>query len=162
MSIAAASWAKSLTRARLTPYRLEGQKGSRPKGGRARKATSTAAASQPAPTADRLLGFLASPPVLDVLDEDELRGWSVEIVRLARRNGYLASTADAITVFETSIFLASLRGRARPTPYDFQDAAITCIEKDIVPGRRDVRRGGRAAARTSGHCGRCGRPTRLR
>ena len=26
------------------------------------------------------------------------------------------------------------------TPYDFQDAAVTCIEKDAVPGRRDVRR----------------------
>ena len=27
-----------------------------------------------------------------------------------------------------------------PRPYDFQDAAVTCIEKDSVPGRRDVRR----------------------
>ncbi|MGO4760494.1 hypothetical protein AB4212_69660, partial [Streptomyces sp. 2MCAF27] len=33
-----------------------------------------------------------------------------------------------------------MRGRGRPTPYDFEDAAVTCIEKDIVPGRRDVRR----------------------
>ena len=64
----------------------------------------------------------------------------VEIVRAARRNGYLASTADAIAVFETSILLAGMRDRARPTPYDFQDAAVTCIEKDTVPGRRDVRR----------------------
>ncbi|HEX8868206.1 MAG TPA: DUF5682 family protein, partial [Lentzea sp.] len=70
----------------------------------------------------------------------ELLGWSVEIVRAARRNGYLASTADAIAVFETSILLAGMRDRARPTPYDFQDAAVTCIEKDVVPGRRDVRR----------------------
>ena len=64
----------------------------------------------------------------------------MDIVRLARRNGYLASTADAIAVFETSILLAGLRNRARPTPYDFADAAVTCIEKDVVPGRRDVRR----------------------
>jgi hypothetical protein len=33
-----------------------------------------------------------------------------------------------------------MRDRAKPTPYDFQDAAVTCIEKDTVPGRRDVRR----------------------
>lgn len=82
----------------------------------------------------------ATPPVLDRLDEAELLGWSVEIVRAARRNGYLASTADAIAVFETSILLAGMRDRAKPTPYDFQDAAVTCIEKDTVPGRRDVRR----------------------
>ncbi|NEE30044.1 hypothetical protein G3M53_31935, partial [Streptomyces sp. SID7982] len=74
------------------------------------------------------------------LDEAELLGWSVDIVRAARRSGYLASTADAIAVFETSILLAGMRDRAKPTPYDFQDAAITCIEKDAVPGRRDVRR----------------------
>ena len=61
-------------------------------------------------------------------------------MRAARRNGYLASTADAIAVFETSILLAGMRDRAKPTPYDFQDAAVTCIEKDAVPGRRDVRR----------------------
>ena len=61
-------------------------------------------------------------------------------MRAARRNGYLASTADAIAVFETSILLAGMRDRAKPTPYDFQDAAVTCLEKDIVPGRRDVRR----------------------
>src|SRR5262249_56490737 len=66
--------------------------------------------------------------------------WSVEIVRAARRNRYLASTADAIAVFETSILLAGMRDRAKPTPYDFQDAAVTCIEKETVPGRRDVRR----------------------
>lgn len=84
---------------------------------------------------DKLSGFLRRAPVLDPLDEAELLGWSVEIVRAARRNGYLASTADAIAVFETSILLAGMRDRARPTPYDFQDAAITCVEKDSVPGR---------------------------
>jgi hypothetical protein len=92
------------------------------------------------PASDKLTGFLQRPPVLDSLDEAELLGWSVDIVRAARRNGYLASTADAIAVFETSILLAGMRDRAKPTPYDFQDAAVTCIEKDAVPGRRDVRR----------------------
>ncbi len=147
VSIAAATWAKAVKRGGLTPHRLEGQQGG--PGKRAAKATKatkpakTAKAAPPVaaePAADRLTGFLAGPPVLDGLDEDELRGWCVDIVRLARRNGYLASTADAIAVFETSILLAGLRGRARPTPYDFADAAVTCIEKDVVPGRRDVRR----------------------
>ena len=132
VSIAAATWAKALKHARVTPYRLQRREGPR-----------TAQADAPAPpepVADRLSGFLAAPPALDGVDEDELLGWCADIVRLARRNGYLASTADAIAVFETSVLLAGLRGRRRPTPYDFQDAAVTCIEKDVVPGRRDVRR----------------------
>ncbi|WP_052423330.1 DUF5682 family protein [Nonomuraea candida] len=134
VSIAAATWAKALTRGRLTPFRLAGQKG-------ARKSAAKLPPPQPkGEVADKLTGFLSSPPALDALDEAELLGWSVDIVRLARRNGYLASTADAIAVYETSILLAGMRNRARPTPYDFQDAAVTCIEKDVVPGRRDVRR----------------------
>jgi hypothetical protein len=147
VSIAAAVFAKSLTRGGVTPYRLEGQQGTRATAkkkaapARKRRAAPVAAVSaESQQVADRLSGFLARPPVLDALDEDELLGWSVEIVRLARRNGYLASTADAIAVFETSILLAGMRNRARPTPYDFQDAAVTCIEKESVPGRRDVRR----------------------
>ncbi|GAA3751359.1 DUF5682 family protein [Salinactinospora qingdaonensis] len=140
VSIATATWNKAVKGSGVAPFRLKGQKG--PKGGRGgstRKRTTPAATPQ-SPVPDRLSGFLASPPTLDRLDEEELLGWCVEIVRLARRNGYLASTADAIAVFETSILLAGMRDRARPTPYDFQDAAITCIEKDTVPGRRDVRR----------------------
>ncbi|MFF0773004.1 hypothetical protein ACFYUK_29225 [Nonomuraea wenchangensis] len=136
VSIAAATWAKAVKRDRLTPYRLAGQKST---GKQAARRPAPAPAGAPA-TADRLTGFLSRPPVLDALDEAELLGWCVDIVRLARRNGYLASTADAIAVFETSILLAGMRGRARPTPYDFQDAAVTCIEKDVVPGRRDVAR----------------------
>ncbi|MGH3378058.1 MAG: DUF5682 family protein [Actinoallomurus sp.] len=134
VSIAAATWAKALKHGGVTPFRLKGQKGAPKKAGRAR----TPAA--PEPVTDRLSGFLARPPTLDAIDESELLGWCVDIVRLARRNGYLASTADAIAVFETSVLLAGMRGRRRPTPYDFQDAAVTCIEKDVVPGRRDVRR----------------------
>ncbi|MFC5823881.1 DUF5682 family protein [Nonomuraea insulae] len=136
VSIAAATWAKALTRSRLTPFQLAGQKGARK---RPAKPPAPASALR-GEVADKLTGFLSSPPALDALDEAELVGWSVDIVRLARRNGYLASTADAIAVYETSILLAGMRNRARPTPYDFQDAAVTCIEKDIVPGRRDVRR----------------------
>ncbi|MFF9205927.1 hypothetical protein ACF1AE_29745 [Streptomyces sp. NPDC014986] len=145
VSIAATEWAKSLKRTRVQPYRLAGQAGGRktPAKKTAGRRTAAAVVTVPEPEqpgADRLSGFLRRPPVLDRLDEAELLGWSVDIVRAARRNGYLASTADAIAVFETSILLAGMRDRAKPTPYDFQDAAVTCIEKDSVPGRRDVRR----------------------
>ncbi|MFF9327530.1 hypothetical protein ACF1AY_22810 [Streptomyces sp. NPDC014776] len=139
VSIAASEWAKNLRRTRVTPYRLAGQAGTRTSK-KAAKAVPAAVPAPPLDASDKLTGFLRRPPVLDRLDEAELLGWSVEIVRAARRNGYLASTADAIAVFETSILLAGLRERAKPTPYDFQDAAVTCIEKDSVPGRRDVRR----------------------
>ncbi|OLF06038.1 hypothetical protein BLA60_33915 [Actinophytocola xinjiangensis] len=135
VSIAATEWAKNLKRTRVKPFRLAGQAGGTKK--------KPAALPAPAPEitpADNLTGFLQRPPVVDRLDEAELLGWSVEVVRAARRNGYLSSTADAIAVFETSILLAGMRDRAKPTPYDFQDAAVTCIEKDTVPGRRDVRR----------------------
>ncbi|MEQ4300021.1 DUF5682 family protein [Plantactinospora sp. B6F1] len=137
VSIAQAAWVKAVGRGGVTPYRLAGAPAGG-KRGRARKRPVATAA--PAPVTDRLSGFLSRPPVLDDVDEAELLGWCVDIVRLARRNGYLASTADAIAVFETSILLAGIRNRARPTPYDFADAAVTCIEKDVVPGRRDVRR----------------------
>ncbi|MDQ8705642.1 hypothetical protein RCO28_24550 [Streptomyces sp. LHD-70] len=139
VSIAATVWAKNVKRTRVRPYRLEGQAGAK-KSKAKKKAVAAAPPVAEIEASDRLTGFLRQPPVLDGLDEAELLGWSVDIVRAARRNGYLSSTADAIAVFETSILLAGMRDRARPTPYDFQDAAVTCIEKDSVPGRRDVRR----------------------
>jgi hypothetical protein len=138
VSIAATVWAKNVRRTGAEPYHLAGQAGA--KKAKARKPAAAATHGPAVPTSDKLTGFLRQAPVLDRLDEAELLGWSVEIVRAARRNGYLASTADAIAVFETSILLAGMRDRAKPTPYDFQDAAVTCIEKDTVPGRRDVRR----------------------
>ncbi|OLT34135.1 hypothetical protein BJF79_33710 [Actinomadura sp. CNU-125] len=136
VSIAAATFAKAVKRGGVKPFRLKGQRGVSAAG----KKKAAAAPPVDAAATDRLSGFLSSPPALDPLDESELLGWCVDIVGLARRNGYLASTADAIAVFETSILLAGMRGRTRPTPYDFQDAAVTCIEKDRVPGRRDVTR----------------------
>ncbi|MEU4235034.1 DUF5682 family protein [Nonomuraea sp. NPDC026600] len=137
VSIAAATWDKALQRGGVKPYQLAGQKAGKKT---SRKPPKPVVPAAPEPVTDRLSGFLGKPPVLDGLDEAELLGWSVDIVRLARRNGYQSSTADAIAVFETAILLANLRNRGRPTPYDFQDAAVTCIEKDTVPGRRDVRR----------------------
>ncbi|MFI6504923.1 DUF5682 family protein [Nonomuraea typhae] len=125
VSIAAATWDKALKRHGLASFQLGGKR----KG------------KAPAPAETQgLHAFLTQPPQLDGFDEAELLGWCVDIVRLARRNGYLSSTADAIAIYETSILLAGMRNRKRPTPYDFQDAAITCIEKDVVPGRRDVKR----------------------
>ena len=138
VSIAATVWAKNVRRTATMPFSLAGQAGA--KKSSKTKPPAPAGGAPAALPADKLSGFLQRPPVLESQDEAELLGWSVEIVRAARRNGYLASTADAIAVFETSILLAGIRHRAKPTPYDFQDAAVTCIEKDTVPGRRDVRR----------------------
>ncbi|MFC4564939.1 hypothetical protein ACFO4E_24025 [Nocardiopsis mangrovi] len=141
VSISAATWEKQVSAGGAVPFRLKGQRTGKGGAGtgKAKGAGRARAAAAPAGVTDRLSEFLSSPPAAGDLDESELLGWCVDIVRLARRNGYTSSTADAIAVFETSILLAGIRGRARPTPYDFQDAAITCIEKDTVPGRRDVR-----------------------
>ena len=38
------------------------------------------------------------------------------------------------------MLLAQLRNRRHPTPYDFRDAAITCLEKDRTPRKRDIAR----------------------
>lgn len=151
VSIAAATWAKALKRGGEKPFTLRGvedetkakagAKVAKPKKKAPSRAGAPAAEQAAEPIAvDRLSTYIGTPPRPDTLDEEELLGWCVDIVALARRNGYLASTADAIAVYDTSILLAGMRGRKRPTPYDFQDAAITCIEKDAVPGRRDVRR----------------------
>ncbi|RMI44628.1 DUF5682 family protein [Streptomyces triticirhizae] len=141
VSLAAATWSRTLTGERLTPFRLTNQRpGSKGKGRQPARRAAGAPAASGGPGPDRLTPFLDRPPVPHALDEDELRGWCVDLVRLARRNGYAASTADAIAVFETSVLLAGMRGRARPTAYDFEDAAVTCVEKDTVPGKRDVRR----------------------
>ncbi|MEY9839485.1 hypothetical protein [Streptacidiphilus sp. EB103A] len=139
VSIAATQWAKLIKRSKVTPFRLAGQAGTKASS-RARKTAAAPAPAGPSAIADHLSGFLQQPPVLDPLDAAELMDWSVGIVRAARTAGYLASTADAIAVFETSILLAGIRDRAKPTPYDFLDSAVTCLEKDMVPGRRNVTR----------------------
>ncbi len=87
-----------------------------------------------------LLTYLERPPALIEEDQAELLQNCVRLVDLARRNGYLATTADSIAVYQTAILLANLRHRKHPTPYDFRDAAITCIEKESVPRKRDVAR----------------------
>ena len=141
VSIAAATWEKELRRSEIRPYRLGSRAAAKPTRRTSAKAGGAARPpAAPEPVTDRLSDFLTAVPATDGLDEEELLGWCVDIVRLARKNGYPSSTADAIAVYETSVLLAGIRGRRRPTPYDFQDAAVTCIEKDTVPGRRDIAR----------------------
>jgi hypothetical protein len=81
--------------------------------------------------------LLTQPPVA-VADHEQLLGWSAQIIGLARKNGYLASSADSIAIFQTTLMLAQLRNRPQPSPYDFQDAAVTCLEKDRTPKKRTI------------------------
>lgn len=86
----------------------------------------------------RLYNFLTRPPEMALADEEQLLEWSVEIVKLARKNGYLATTADSISIYQTAKLLSGLRNRQHPTPNDFRDAAITCLEKERTPKKRDI------------------------
>ncbi|HEU5088616.1 MAG TPA: DUF5682 family protein, partial [Roseiflexaceae bacterium] len=86
----------------------------------------------------RIRSVLAARPSDDAADHEQLLVWSAQIVALARKNGYLASTADSIAIFQTTLLLAQLRNRPRPSSYDFQDAAITCLEKDRTPRKRTI------------------------
>jgi hypothetical protein len=165
VTLAESRWRKSLARQSLRPYSLVPRRGKatadrdeagsptdavrgRPKPGRKAKAgapgpaaaTATADLTQPDPGESRLLEYLRRPPRPVESDEDELIHNCVRIVEMARRQGYLASPADSIATYQTAILLANLRNRRHPTPYDFRDAAVTCIEKDIIPGKRDVAR----------------------
>ncbi len=110
----------------------------------ARAATPASVAPQESasaePDATRLLAYLQGPPASLETDEEQLLHNCVRIVELARRHGYLASAADSIAVYQTAILLANMRNRRHPTPYDFRDAAATCIEKEVVPGKRSVAR----------------------
>jgi hypothetical protein len=156
VSMAEARWKKALDAAKLRPFQLAPLKAKskgKKKGDvdpsidpepetkparKAKKASAKAAPPTPNDLDTPLLDFLRTPPRPPEDDPDELIGRCVRIVELARRNGYLATTADSIAVYQTSILLANLRNRRQPSPYDFRDAAVTCLEKDAVPGRRDV------------------------
>jgi hypothetical protein len=160
LTMAESRWRKGLARHDLRPYALApkskaGRKGSAKSGGTKAAAPKApkrnkaeVVAEAPGTTngagasadAGRLLAYLQVPPPPVESDEEELIHNCVRIVELARRHGYLASTADGIAVYQTAILLANLRNRHHPTPYDFRDAAITCIEKEAVPGKRDIAR----------------------
>jgi hypothetical protein len=87
---------------------------------------------------DNLYTFLGKQPNQHQEDTLQLTQWCANIVRLARKNGYMASSADSIAIFQTSILLANLRNRNHPTPYDFIDAAVTCLEKEDIPQKRNI------------------------
>jgi hypothetical protein len=140
VTLADASWEKSQRALNVKSFTLS----KATSGAKAKKAPtkSVPVAATPPPTAngDSLLNYLTRPPQLSSEDEEQLLAWCVGVTELARKNGYLASTADSIAVYHTSMLLAQLRNRRHPTPYDFRDAAITCLEKDFTPKKRNVQR----------------------
>ena len=143
VALSETTWEKGIAALSVKPWKLS-KKASSPatSSGKASKAKAAPAVSAPAPIgkADtaRVLGFFVKPPLLHSADEEQLLRWSVDIVSLARDNGYLTSTADAIAIYQTSMLLANLRNRQHPSPYDFEDAAITCLEKDRQVKKRNV------------------------
>ncbi|BAY30217.1 hypothetical protein NIES2107_20610 [Nostoc carneum NIES-2107] len=127
VSLAEATWKKNLKVTGLKGFSLNKEE----------KATKT----KPSPvttTNSNLTAFLTRPPELAKADTEQLLQWCADIVALARKNAYLASTADSIAIYQTSMLLAGMRNRMHPTPYDFQDAAITCLEKDRTPKKRNI------------------------
>lgn len=147
ISIAQSMWDKGLAALELKPYRIEarsekaeGEAKSKPAVRKPKPAEPVAEVELTAKTDAGLREFLTRPPALVSADDEQLLRWCVDVVQLARKNGYAASTADTIAILHTATLLARLRDRPHPSPYDFQDAAITCLEKDRVPGRRNVLR----------------------
>lgn len=144
VTLAQNRWKKALKNEKLKPFRLE-PRGKKSKA-KATKKKTTKANPKPVvpvtpPSSEHpLMTWLNKPPETVEEDEAELLQNCVRLVDLARRNGYMASSADSIAVYQTSILLANLRSRHHPTAYDFRDAAITCIEKDSIPKKRDVSR----------------------
>ncbi|MBD2357110.1 hypothetical protein H6G41_21185 [Tolypothrix sp. FACHB-123] len=127
VSLAEATWKKNLKVTGLKGFSLNKEE----------KHTKT----KPSPvtaTNSTLAAFLTRPPELAIADTEQLLQWCADIVGLARKNAYLASTADSIAIYQTSMLLAGMRNRMHPTPYDFQDAAITCLEKDRTPKKRNI------------------------
>jgi hypothetical protein len=129
------TWGKATDALKLKPFAL---KKKAPKAGARQKKAPLAAAAPPHDGGGALFDWLSTPPALGQADDAQLLRWCVDVVGLARKNGYLASTADAISIYEHSILLARMRNRRHPTPYDFRDASVTCLEKDRVPRKRNV------------------------
>lgn len=126
VSLAEATWEKSLRALNLKAYNLK-----KPVG----KPVKLKPIS--APTVP-LAQFLTGAPEFVLVDQEQLLDWCVNVVALARKNGYLASTADSIAIYQTAMLLANMRNRQHPTAYDFTDAAITCLEKNRTPKKRNI------------------------
>jgi hypothetical protein len=149
VAVAEQSWEKALKALKLKPLTLA-------KAGRAGRGEGADEAEVEAPKAkargkkpsappsDLLVdggaaGLLIRPPNLLSEDHEQLLQWCTGVVAKAREAHYMASTADAIAIYQTSILLARLRGRLHPSPYDFADAAETCLDKGELGMRRSVR-----------------------
>lgn len=130
------TWKKTRRALGLEPYRFGKSKRSVSTATEARRELDIDALRQLA--ADEMAGFLSRPPLLEQEDRDQLLQWCVDIVRLAQKHDYMASTADAIAIFEHASLLANMRNRPHPTPFDFRDAAVTCLEKTHVPQTHDI------------------------
>ncbi|UJG44103.1 MAG: DUF5682 family protein [Candidatus Heimdallarchaeum endolithica] len=61
---------------------------------------------------------------------DKILTWASETVKKARKAGYITSPADSIAIVELTYALKEIRNRARITPREFIDAAVTSIQKN--------------------------------
>ena len=140
ISLAEQSWTKALSALSLSPYTTP--RATKGDGEAAEKRPSrpkkVAPPPDPEPVEGGVAGLLQRPPALLAEDHEQLLHWCTAVVSVARDNHYLASTADAIAIYQTSLLLARMRGRRQPSPYDFIDAAETCLDKGDV-ARRSVR-----------------------
>lgn len=152
ITLAQRTWEKGLKAWGIEPFKIEApekegakkettKKEAAKKKAPPKKVEAPAPPTPPTPTeGETLHSFLTRPPAFVFEDDEQLTQWCVEMTRLARKNGYLASTADTIAIHHTARLLANLRDRPHPSAYDFREAAITCLEKDRVPGKRNVSR----------------------
>jgi hypothetical protein len=148
ISLAEATWKKALVALSLHPFKLEKHKADKPtKKKRASPQTAPDEVEQELEVigaisagSEGLLSFLQRPPALQSEDEEQLLRWCIDIVAQARKSGYLTSTADTIAVYQTSKLLANLRNRRHPSSNDFKDAALTCLEKDRTPQKKNIAR----------------------
>jgi len=131
ISLAEANWKKTLAKEKQKPFKLAKKK-------KAIKLPKSIAATDSEDNLVELIDFLGKAPEEHKTDIEQLTNWCTSVVSLARKNGYMASTADSIAIYQTSILLANLRGRQHPSPYDFKEAAITCLEKDSTPKKRNI------------------------
>jgi len=132
VALAEQNWKKFLKKQKVKPFSLEKKKKVE------KKLPLETAAAELSTNLDSLYTFLGQEPNQHQEDTLQLTNWCANIVRLARKNGYMATSADSIAIFQTSILLANMRNRNHPTPYDFVDAAVTCLEKARVPQKRNI------------------------
>jgi hypothetical protein len=137
VTLSEASWKKVQDALNVKPFRLTPEGKAPPK---TKAVPVPVSQSAPGENSGGLSHFLTKTPVLAIADDEQLLSWSVNIVELARKNGYLSTTADSIAVYHTAVMLGQLRNRLQPSPYDFRDAAITCLEKDRTPKKRNIAR----------------------